>query len=300
MTRPPAVRGETRPGDSRRVLRSGASLAATLGVLGGATVLSCIIPDRDIQFEGGPSNPGAVRILERTPLPEQWNTWCLDGDLDEADAFCPATRPTRRSGLLTSTLGDPFCVCPDGQRDLRAPPLWTMYAEDPDLVGELPADTLYGVLLLDPDPLARDPGASVAYENFLEPCSEGRVIDPFYSLRADGATDFIDRVVPSEARDLAPQWAFRIDDAEGDVIDLCNDDNGTSLPPGLHNLQFMVTDRPFFRAQSQTTDDEFSRLQCGVPDIAVGATYAVINYVFECIDGTLEENLGACDCEDIE
>ena len=51
---------------------------------------SCIIPDRDIQFEGGPSNPGAVRILEQATVPEAWRDWCLNPDeIDGAETFCP-------------------------------------------------------------------------------------------------------------------------------------------------------------------------------------------------------------------
>ena len=160
---------------------------------------------------------------------------------------------------------------------------------------------LYGVFLIDPDPVGADPSAQVAYENHLEPCAAGTEIDPRLVTRLPGPPGdemYTTRVLPPVARNEAPQWAFTIDDAQGDTIDLCNDDNGTALAAGLHNLQFMVTDRPFFRARREGGSVE--RLQCGVPDISAGATYAVINYVFECVDGTLEENADRCNCEDVE
>lgn len=263
---------------------------------------ACIIPDRDIQFEGGPSNPGAVRILEQPPIPAQWTTWCLDREFEDTEAFCPSVRETtRQSGLVRADDGGDFCVCPDGQRDARAIAQWTIYAEDPDRAGDLAADVLYGAFMVDPDPLSADPSAQVAYQNYLEPCAPGEEIVPRQVTRVPGPAGdemYTTRVLPSVARNEAPQWAFTLDDAQNDTIDLCNDDNGTALAPGLHNLQFMVTDRPFFRAQRE--DGGVERLQCGVPDVSVGATYAVINYVFECIDGTLEENVGACECEEVE
>ena len=115
------------------------------------------------------------------------------------------------------------------------------------------------------------------------------------NMRGEDDENFI---VPSIARNTAPQWAFELDDAFSDRIDLCNDNNGGPLSPGLHNLQFLVTDRPFFRAAREGSDH--GRLQCGVPDVAAGATYAVTNYVFECIDSTLEANKDRCTCEDNE
>lgn len=274
-------------------------LSALALLLGGA----CIIPDRGIQFEGGPANPGAVRILEPTPLPAEWTEWCSNRDINKrveggTSAFCPHVREDRGGGLVDDGT---FCICPQGQRDARAPKRWNVYAEDPDLDGDDGEDGLYGALLLDPDPSSEQPTAAVAYENYLEPCAPGRSIDvDLVTVPAPDEDDgyFTDRVVPSIARNSAPQWAFEIDDAFSDQIDLCNDDNGRPLEPGLHNLQFLVTDRPFFRAARE--DSELERLQCGVPDVAAGATYAVTNYVFECLDGTLEDNVDECDCEDEE
>jgi hypothetical protein len=78
---------------------------------------------------------------------------------------------------------------------------------------------------------------------------------------------------------------------------------------GLHNLQFMVTDRPFFKPPRRDADGEILRdergkisygpEQCGVPDLAGGATYAVTNYVFECGDAS-EGSDDDCDCAEVE
>lgn len=279
-------------------------VAAALGLL----AVSCIVPDRDIQFVGGAGNPGAVRILERPAVPAQWTQWCLDRNAEVViredveggtGVFCPSVPETRAGGLISDP-DRPFCVCPDGQRDARAPALWTIYAEDPDLDGDDPADTLYGVLLLDPDPNALHPTSAVAYQNYLEDCAPGEHLAQVRSVAEpvdtpDGGREFPFRIEPPVARNEAPQWAFAIDDATSEGIDLCNDQNGEALEPGVHTLQFMVTDRPFFSAER----DGLERQQCGVPDIAAGATYAVTNYVFECLDGRLEEN-DDCDCEDVE
>ena len=112
----------------------------------------------------------------------------------------------------------------------------------------------------------------------------------------DGNNFYPQRIEPPLARNEAWQWAFRLDDASSDRVDLCNDNNGSSAGVGLHTVQFMVTDRPFFRV----VGEEVERQQCGVPDIAAGATYAVVNYVFECIDGTSEETADRCDCQEAD
>jgi hypothetical protein len=140
----------------------------------------------------------------------------------------------------------------------------------------------------------------VAYPNYLEPCGAGVVV-PSLDVAGPG------RTVPNEARDTIPQWLFRLDDGSGrGTIDLCNDDGGRPVSPGLHNLQFMVTDRPFFRPPLLGPDAEpveidgvplFGPRQCGVPDLAAGATYAVTHFVFSCrLAGEETDPLGECDC----
>ena len=282
---------------------------AAWGRVGVAVLLAtgCIIPDREIQFEGGPDNEGAVRILERPPLTDDMVAVCNAEPLKDADlSFCPPVRATLPSGLVRPAGGGSFCVCPGSAgRDNRALPNFNIYAEDPDFDGEDPEDTLYGVLLLDPTPDAVH-SDTVAYSNYWTPCAAGTPVSSEDSREVAGG---FDRTVTSEVRGRTQQWRFRVGDGSGRV-DLCNDNASSStgkLTPGLHNLQFMVTDRPFFlppvldEQGNQIIDNgrpQFYPLQCGVPDLAAGATYAVTNFVFECIDAV--ERPDACDCGEAE
>lgn len=256
---------------------------------------SCIIPDREIVLESKIANPGAVRVLERPPTDPQMYTACNFEDEDDDDAldedfrFCPPVpRSSRSAGLIR---GGPFCVCPQGSDD-NAIPTFTIYAEDPDLDGDDPEDQLYGVLSLDVDPSSTSPQKFVAYETYLEPCAPG--IPVVLPLEITLSDESLDRTVPSQSREPPAQWAFVVNDASGSgVIDLCNDNQGGSPGVGLHDLQFMVTDRPYFEApfssDSGEEEDEqrvAGRRQCGVPDLSIGATYAVSHYVFECVEST--------------
>jgi hypothetical protein len=154
-------------------------------------------------------------------------------------------------------------------------------------------------LLLDATLDEPRPSDRIAYRNYLEPCgtATNRSV-----LEADPP-----RVVPNEERDDVPQRLFRLDDGSGrGTIDLCNDNSGSPVEPGFHTLQFMVTDRPFFRPAILDSEGEpeeiqgeplFGPQQCGVPDLAAGATYAVAEYVFECrLAGEDADPAGECDC----
>lgn len=282
------------------------SRTAILGALGCA---ACIIPDQEIQFEGGPENQTAVRILQRPPLAEQMIAICNKTKPQEADlSFCPPARATLPSGLIRPPAGGSFCICPGANgRDNRALSSFNIYAEDGDFDGDEPEDTVYGVALLDPvvdaDPSSISYDRFVAYPNYWTPCSAGvRVPDSDQQKLPD---ESFDRTVSSQARAETQQWRFRFGDGSGRV-DLCNGNIGAAsakLSPGLHNLQFLVTDRPFFvppvldENGNQVIENGqplFHPLQCGVPDLGAGATYAVTNYVFECIDGL--ETPQACNC----
>ena len=259
-----------------------------------AGLAACIIPDREIRILDEDLNPNAVRILERTVITDQMSALC-NGNKEAKEPvdlrFCPPVRDTLPSGLVRPSDGGPFCICDSG-RDNRAINFFYIYAEDADLDADVARDTLYGVFLLDPDPDPEEdePGDQVAFERYWSPCAAGEEIDA-------EALEGSDRTSPSEARDPPPQWRFRIDDATGKV-DFCNG-NGTrdALEPGLHNLQFMVTDRPFFTAPYED-DPNDGVPQCGVPDIAIGASYAVVTYVFECVDASDDDDprSNQCDC----
>lgn len=265
-----------------------------------AVMSSCIIPDYDIQIVGRHANPGAVRVVERLPLPLEMLDLCKGEDKREGEEdFChQVAESSQRSGLISAPDG-PFCICRDGERDMRAIRSFTIFAEDPDVAGDETKDTLHGVLLLDPDPSSSDPRDAVAYEKYLK-CGPGRKIS--HEDRDD------DPEISTETREPIDHWAFRLDDGSGrGWVDLCNGNGGRELTPGLHNLQFMVTDRPFFRPilldpNGSPLLDESGRPimgdeQCGVPDLASGATYATTYFVFGCRvdDPTTEED--NCDCE---
>ncbi|HET6583671.1 MAG TPA: hypothetical protein VFG69_09490, partial [Nannocystaceae bacterium] len=209
-------------------------------------------------------------------------------------SFCPEVRYTQPSGLIRPDDGGSFCICPGPPdqevRDLRRITGFEIYAEDGDVRGDKSEDTLYGVLLLDPDPLSSTPHNAAAYRTFWEPCGAGERIS--VSENKDG-----DRTGPPVGRESSQVTVFKLDDGSAypPELDLCNNNSGESLTPGLHDLQFMVTDRPFFRPPELQGADrgadgepKFVARQCGVPDLAAGATYAVIDYVFECVDSAID------------
>jgi hypothetical protein len=254
---------------------------------------ACIIPDRDIQIDPGIDNVSAVRIVERAPDLPEMDELCNVDDLQKAELeYCPEVRKTLPSGLVRPSAGE-FCVCPAGPRsDRRAVPNFLIYAEDGDRERDRPKDTLYGVALLDPDLAQDSPNNAVAYENYWEAGRAGEV-------QAVNHDDDNDRTAAPVGRRVLNLWAFPFGNSSGSStaetfhVDLCNDDNGEALTPGLHNLRFMVTDRPFFRplalidgspVKTSNGKPAYDPTQFGVPDLAAGATYAVIDYVFDCVD----------------
>lgn len=262
----------------------------------------CIIPDREIVIDPGLDNPNAVRIVQRAPqlLPEMDELCNPVPDADDPKpkpvlSFCPEVRDTLPSGYIRPLFGDAFCICPGPQdqpiRDSRAIPTFEIYAEDGDVEGNRAKDTIYGVILLDPDPSTSAPQHDVAYQNYWSPCRDGEHIS--VSDKREG-----DATAPPVGRESNQITVFKLDDS-GDkrLIDLCNNNQGVSLTPGLHDLQFMVTDRPFFTPPEivdgenyvgSDGEERFGNQQCGVPDLAAGATYAVIDFVFECVDSALD------------
>jgi hypothetical protein len=267
-----------------------------VGALGAIACGACIIPDRDIRLEvEAPDNQSAVRIVEPSPIATQMREICErpaprnPGDPRPDSTFCPqvAAQPIR-SGLVRPAQGS-FCVCPPGSRDANALPRFEIYAEDGDLVSGNSQGALYGVLLLDLDPGSDAPESAVAYHNYWDPTRRPLPIDP---------------PAASVGRDEVTHWEFRIG-RTGKSIDLCNDDNRKRLEPGLHNLQFMVTDRPWFTPQELDEDGNpvmeggapvYGNTQFGVPDLAVGATYDTVAYVFECREYDPEDP--QCDCRE--
>lgn len=239
----------------------------------------CIIPDRDIKIDPGIDNLEAVRIVERAPQLEEMHEQCNIFPLDEADTrYCPEVPHSLAAGLVAPSEGS-FCVCPEGSTDRRGLSIdkFQIYAEDLDRDRDGPKDQIYGVALLDPESHT-DPTDAAAYANYWRPCREGVRIDVSENEAGN-------RVAPPVGRTVLQLTVFPFDDQSGSrKVDLCNDDSGDKVSPGLHTLRFMVTDRPFFTPIAFEQTGEPGNEQCGVPDLAAGATYATVDFVFECLD----------------
>ncbi|MEX1369096.1 MAG: hypothetical protein AB1Z98_38570, partial [Nannocystaceae bacterium] len=86
-----------------------------------------------------------------------------------------------------------------------------------------------------------------------------------------------------------------------------NDDDGSQLLPGLHQLRVMVTDRPWYRpplldaSGEPVIEDGEPQLDepiVGMPDLPAGASYDTATYVFRCFDDNNDLPAGIeCDCE---
>lgn len=292
---------------------------ATPGLLACGMVCACIVPDRDIDTEVR-GNPGAVRIVEATTLAPSLLSGCDPAD-NKTTANCPQVPTGRRSGLVAARDEGgnilPFCVCPEGTRDLRAIDEFFIYAEDPDRIpktGE--AEPLVAVALLDLDPFTDEPQRFVAYEQQLEPGVTGERfrlddLDPA-DLNPSDVDGPLSLLFASEDRFDNGLSRFRFGKNNGDGTDLCNDDNGQPLTGGMHTLQIMVTDRPFFRPPRLDANGDavigldgrpkFGSVQYGMPDIAAGATWSIAEYVFECVveDPDVAADASVCDCSPAE
>jgi hypothetical protein len=265
---------------------AGGRAAFTLALVATA----CIIPDRDISFEADEANPGAVRIVQPTPLAPDMIAECTDEDADMRDLDqCPQvpTVGARHSGLIRRPADAPFCVCPGGH-DARTLDEFFIYAEDPDRSQERPVDALLAVALLDFDPFAQvPPFSAVAYRQQLPEGGKGELL-----LRRNEPPSPGLNIVPSSGREDNFLWRFRFGKSGGRGTDLCNDNDGKTVAVGLHTLSVMVTDRPFFRPPQLDADGEpvlgqdgeplYEAVQTVMPDLAVGATYSIASWVFEC------------------
>ena len=91
-------------------------------------------------------------------------------------------------------------------------------------------------------------------------------------------------------------------------LDLCNDNSGTPVGPGLHSLRIVVTDRPWYRPIQFDADgkplidatgvplrvEDEASARIGVPDTPAGASYAIADYVFACGDNNDPD--AGCNC----
>lgn len=221
-------------------------------------------------------------MVEWIPIVPELVEACEADPLQEPELFDPLGCPQVPEALPQGRIEGTFCSCPGG--DGNALPEFELYAEDPDRRGNGPADTLYAVALLDLDPGTDAPQNFVAYPEHLTPGGAGEYLPNAVSY-------------PSLGREDNGLWRFRFGKDGGQGVDLCNDDNGQTLALGLHDLQIMVTDRPFFRPPRLDADGEpvldgagrpvLLSPQYGMPDLGIGATWSVANYVFECHDSSM-------------
>jgi hypothetical protein len=245
---------------------------------------ACIIPDAGIVVEDEFVDVGAVRIVEPTPI-----TARADADCDERTPLsgCPKLNDTLPSGLIRPE--SPLCVCPGDDLGVGG---FEIFVEDPDIDDEGdPKDELLGALFLDMPADAEDPRDSLAYINQLPP------EEPARRFRASDLQT-IERPDPHlKAWTIAGQGR----------LDLCNDNDGAKVEPGLHELRLVVTDRPWYRplmvdAMGEPILDEDGELTYddpvfGMPDLRAGATYDTTTYVFECYDSNGPPMGIECSCE---
>jgi len=260
---------------SRRGLRR-----AFLGALAlGLAVAACVIPDRDILIvTGAVTNRYAVRVVEPTRLTAEAEDACDDPDTEVAEK-CPQPPPEQTLDVLPHFL-DPrnpiyaFCACPTGQEDSLARPNFGIYVEDRDEDSDRDIDDIYAALLLDPDPQNPAPQTAVRYRLYVNP-------QDTVPLAASIDYDPIGNRV-STLRELRLGNEFR-------DFDFCNGASDEPLDEGYHSVVVMVTDRPWF-----TPED--GPVQEGVPDLASGATFDTLTYVFACGSTTSSDAAVAARC----
>lgn len=261
--------------------------------ISGCAVVGCIIPDSKIDVQPQRTNPGSVRIVQAVALTPQADAACAE---EPGFEVCPQPPDTVVPGLIELE-NQAFCTC-EGGRDGNELGGFQIFVEDADVddAGE-PIDDLFGVLLLDVPPDTEQVSAFVAFTNYL-PSNQ-----PAQRVAGGGTYAQPIERPPTNVK----EWALGVETK----LDLCNDNNGSALEPGLHSLRLVVTDRPW---PQPVLVNEFGRPQgsppferdaqadplVGVPDLAAGASYATANFVFRCVDESSELGLTVCNCEEDE
>lgn len=253
---------------------------------------ACIIPDTDIDVQPNRTNPGAVRIVQAVALSNQANAACAE---EPGFQVCPVPPDTVVPGLIELE-NQAFCVCEGGGRDGNSIGGFRIFVEDPDVDDDGgPRDAVIGAFLLDVDPDADSLSQFVAYTNYF----------PTNRPAQRSAAGTYEQPIERPATNLQ-EWTLGLDT----TVDLCNDNNGASLDPGLHSLRILVTDRPWpfpvevdkglpKREGSGFKRDETLEALVGVPDTPGGASYDTADFVFNCLDESLE-GINVCNCEEVE
>ena len=249
---------------------------------------ACIIPDKEIDVvDARFSNRFAVRLLEPTLLSAQAaeaaDIACDASNLSMEDE-CPqpgADPALTLPHFLDNRLPEyNFCSCEAGATDSQALGQFTLYVEDQDEERTRePDDDIYAALLLDLDPADPKPHRSVAYADYLDPK------EPL-GLAAFRLAPLLRR--NPHLRQLTLGF---------ETFDLCNGAYAKPLEYGYHTLKVMVTDRAWFKHVVEAEEDTGQEVgqeitHVGVPDLAAGATYDSITYVFHCSTREHEDQEG--------
>lgn len=256
-------------------------------ILSACILSACILADKEIDIEDVKiSNRTPVRLVEPVLLSEEAELACDPEPDDMKVVICPQPATDPRDVLphyldpnyvIKTDVDDYrpyyFCSCTqEGQTDARAL-IYTLYVEDQDEAPRSrdPKDPIYAALFLDLPPRTDKP------DNYEDYPRHNNALTPL--LPADLTYKPLYRRDP-HLRQLVL----------GDTdlpLDLCNGGR-TVLAPGLHTLTVMVTDRMWFTGENNVE-------QIGMPDVASGATFDSITYVFRCHDPAEPGNF--CRCE---
>lgn len=258
--------------------------------------LACVLPDKEIEFEDEAiSNRNPVRLVEATMLTAEAELSCeTEPDEKYADpGTCPQpgvdptdvfphfldpnhTRPDRDdpNRLIRPFL---FCSCLHDKADSNTL-LYTLYVEDQDEESRSrdPRDKIYAALLLDVPQGAVKPDRHVDYLRYVDPERQLDLSEAEYKPR---------RRRDPQLRELVLGIEVGGDDQIG--LDLCNGGDAV-LSPGYHSLTVMVTDRPWFQPPGNGSR------HFGVPDLAAGATFDTMTYVFYCGSEAAEGDPDGC------
>lgn len=246
--------------------------ALTTGLL----VAACILPDRGIVIvDENVQNKHPVRFVESVPITEEALDTCLASlDEEKPNQVC---QPSDPATALPHFL-DPkfpyynFCSCVvDTEEDSRKLQPATLYVEDRKNDVNKDLDPIYAALQLDIQPGETQPSQKVFYQSYVNPTVPLKEVDD---------VQYEPPRRPDTGRELRQLNLGNQDEP----IDLCNG-IGLPLSRGYHTLRIIVTDAPWFNP----TDDENDR-EIGVPDLANGATYDTLEYVFFCDDKSDPEN----------
>lgn len=252
-------------------MRRPAGLALVLALLP-----CCILPDRDIIIvDENVQNKHPVRFVEPIPITEEALDTCLSLDEVKINEVCQPGDPA----LALPHFLDPkfpeynFCSCGfdtllEDSRKLKAT---TLYVEDRRNNINEPLDPIYAALQLDLQPGETDPSLKIQYT---------RYVNPNVALKSVDELLYEPPRRPDTGRELRQ---LNLGTSE-EPIDLCNG-TGMPLPRGYHILRVLVSDAPWFSPTGEDSDREL-----GVPDLANGATYDTLEYVFYCDDKTNPDN----------